>query len=299
MKLHLIILTLFFTFFISCKKESDTIIKYEFYPAFNNPSEFTINTEEKTLRINSFKKFYYEYDSITQETIRIDSLIQFHNQIYPLNNKKLDVFLEEISDLDSTKVNSESILDGITYRISKITSKKDTTSLTSNLHRRNDKSNLEYTLLDAFFKFTESEIKTYEGNFIVESVQSYFSYNEKVKKIKYKLEKISENPIEYKIWGNLNGCKNNNGELVDFLNKLPNNEPIIFDLRKGNFSECLYKTFIPELENKKLYFYGDYKMRDFEERVNNLKREIKEGKYNLPKTENEKMIDELLGEPTN
>lgn len=229
----------------------------------------------------------------------MDSLIQIHNQTYSLNNKKLNLFLKRITDLDSTKVNAESILDGITYRISKITSKKDTISLTSNLNRRNDKSKSEYTLLDAFFKLTENEIKSYQGNFILECAQSYFSYNEKIKNIEYKLEKISENPIEYRIWGNLNGCKNENGELFEFLSKLPNNEPIIFDLKKGNFSECLYKTLIPELENKKLYFYGDYKMQDFEDRINNLKRDIKERKYKLPKTENEKMIDELLGEPTN
>ena len=289
-----VLIVMIFLIFASCSNEPK-IEKVEFIisHSFNNPTEYTINTKKKTLKIYSFKDHYYitKYiDSISYKRIRRDTLIEYFNHTYDLKEKDLKKFIQKTKHLDSTFQNIEPIFDGIGYRIRKIT-KKDTISLTSNITERKDKSKLEYELLDAFFTLAENNVNDFEGNFILEGTQSFFSYKKKVNKI----EKVSENPIEYKIWRTLNGCKKENKELIRFLKNLPNKTPIIFDLRKGNFSDCIYQTIFPEFKDKELYFYGDYKMQDLENLIKSAKNEMKNGNTK-PKTKNEKLVDKLLDE---
>ena len=259
---------------LSCNNNSDLKeVQVLFGPSFQHPTKFTIDIKNKTIEQYTFQSSYYVkewIDSTSYRQHRKDTLVVHYQNTFPIDNKTLNKFLSELkeSQLDSTTRHYEPILDGIGYRISKISSEKDTISLTSNISSRNEKSKIEYKLLDAFFELSNKTINDYEGNFIIESIQEYLSYDETIKKLKLKIEKISESPIEYRLWGELIGCKDENDELLAFLKELPEQTPVIFDLTKGKFSNCLNKTLLAEFENKKeFYFYGSYEIKFAEEEI--------------------------------
>ena len=225
-----------------------------------------------------------------------DTLIVYYKKTFDIKEKNFNNFLHKIQSikLDSTIEHSEGILDGMTYQINTTSSKKDSISLTSNIRSRSEKSKLEYELLDPFFELTNTTIDDPEGNSIVEYIQKHLLYTPVVKKLKVKIEKTSESPIEYKIWGELNGCKKENNELITFLNKLPRKTPVIFDLTKGNFSDCLNKNLLIEFENKKeFYFYGNEEIKWIEEIIEITKNDLENPVEESSKSTND--IDLLLG----
>jgi len=71
------------------------------------------------------------------------------------------------------------------------------------------------------------------------------------------IKKVSNEPIEYRVWGSVSGCRDNNSELINLLNNLPNKKPVIFDLRNGSFSYCLNAVLIEYSKKKQIFLYGD------------------------------------------
>jgi hypothetical protein len=239
----------------SCKNNSDLKeVQVLFRPSFLHPTKFTIDIKNKTIEQYTFQNSYYVkewIDSTSYRENRKDTLVVHYQKTFPIDNETLDKFLSELkeSQLDSTIQHQRAILDGIGFRVSKINVKNDTISLTSNITRREEESQLEYKLLDAFFELSYKSIDDYDGITVIENIQNYFSYGLPIKK-------ANKNPVEYRIWGSLTGCRDDNQELLDFLKNIPDDKPIIFDLRNGSIAICLLEVFAEYENRKNIYYYG-------------------------------------------
>jgi len=108
-----------------------------------------------------------------------DTLIVMYKKSFPIKKKVLKEFLIEFnkSNLDSTIRHYKPVLDGTALQVRTINTKNDTISLFSNFVRdRNDKSQMEYTILDAFFKLAYKSIDDEKAISEIEEIQKGYSY---------------------------------------------------------------------------------------------------------------------------
>ena len=261
--LNKLLIIIFSLSILSCNTERNIEkIEYEFYPAFLSPITYSIDLNEKVLYQNS--KFYK-----TERTIQgSENLI---NRKYDISNENLTSFLNEIYkiELDSSIIHQRDVLDGIGFKFNTIDQRSDTISLTSVSPPRIDEYKIDYEILDAFFQLANKTINDYKGLCITEKIQDYFSY-------KLPIKEINSEPLEYRIWGNIRGCESDNPELIKFLDSLPNDKPVIFDLRNGSFAPCLSSLLDKFNESKQLFYYGNYYLTDAELDLEILKDQLKE-----------------------
>ncbi len=261
---------------VSCNRNSDLKkIQLHFAPSFHHQTKYTIDINNKTVEQYVFQESFYEkewIDSISYKTKRKDTLLIHYTKTFEINKKDLRIFLDKINDikLDSTITHNEPILDGIGFRITEISKNNDTISLTSNLTRRNESSKIEYDYLDPFFNLLNRNINDYEGLVITENVQDYFSYS-------LPLKKTNEKPIEYRVWGTISGCRDDNLELLNLLKSLPDNEPILFDLRNGSIAYCLNEVLEEFSLKKDIYIYGDKSALESKAIMDEIKQAEKKG----------------------
>lgn len=251
-------------------------VEFLFAPSFLNQTKFTIDIENKTIEEYSSQTSYTEYkknDANQIEEITKDTLIVHYKKIFKISNRNLQDFLNELelSKFDKTLKHGEKCLDGIGFRINKINFKNDTISLTTGNPRRNNKYKSDFKILDAFFKLSYQSINDYKGICNVENIQDYFNYGLPIRLVR-------ENPLEFRVWGSVSGCREDNPELISFFNKLPNNKPIIFDLRNGSFSICLYEVLGDFNKKKKLFFLGTDKISFHKKETERLIKEIENSK---------------------
>lgn len=259
---------------ISCNNNSELKeIQVLFAPSFLYPTQFTIDIKSKTIEQYTFQNGYFVKEWIdTNADIEHwkDTLVIHYQRSFSIDDEVLNEFLGKLksSRLDSTIEKRKPFLDGIGFRVSKIGKKNDTISLTSNITRRDEDSKLEYKLLDAFFGLANQTIDDYDGISSIENIQDYFDYG-------LPLRKVNHKPIEYRVWGSFTGCTSDNPKLIAFLESLPSNEPIIFDLRNGSFSICL-NSLLKEYGNQKfIYYYGNPEKTKNEQEIKILKEELK------------------------
>jgi hypothetical protein len=250
------------TFLISCNSYKGDFkeINIEFYPAFIKPTKFTINLKNRTIEQYQYQTSIMYVDSsdsikfgrIYGHPIKFkDTLIVFYKKTFQITKNDYNKFLQIVNEnhLDSNIVHNRMVLDGVSFKLKTINIKNDTLSLKSVCPVRNE-NELEFKYLDAFFELAYATINDYKAICLIENIQDYFSYG-----LPIKLK--NKEPIEYRIWGTISGCRNDNQELLEFLEKLPNDKPIIFDLRNGGFSPCLYELFDEYSQKKNLYYYGN------------------------------------------
>lgn len=237
-KYTLILITIIF---LSCDQRKIEEVNFQFYPSFLFPISYKIDFDKAILHQNSF-----EYNFMGS---KIGSN-NFIDKSYKIKKEDLNVFLNKITSikLDSSINNTRQMLDGTGLKFSLINAFNDTISLTSSSPGRVDKYKLEYELLDALFELAYKTITDYEGLSFTENIQDRFDYGLPIKK-------VNDDPLEYRVWGSITGCRENNTELITFLNNLPN-ETVIIDKRNGSFSFCLQEV-LDEFKNKKeIYYYG-------------------------------------------
>uniref|UniRef100_UPI00404B9AD5 hypothetical protein n=2 Tax=Flavobacterium sp. TaxID=239 RepID=UPI00404B9AD5 len=240
---------------ISCQDNNQLKeVSLYFRPSFLPSSIFKIDVEHNTIEQITCKKTYNlkEFDASTAyEIMNNDTLIVFFKKTFEVEKSNLNKFINEIhlSQLDSFAMHGKTHLDGVGFDVFKISTKNDTISLKSLNARRTEEFKMDFKILDAFFELAFSSIDDYDCISMIENIQNYFPYGLPVKK-------ISNNPIEYRFWGSLGGCRDENKELLDFLNELPDKKPVIFDLRNGSFSMCLKEVFSEFEQKKNIYYYG-------------------------------------------
>ncbi len=260
----------------SCKNSTNLKeVQLLFAPSFLYPTKFTIDIENKTIEQYTYQDGYYVkewIDSSTYREHRKDTLIVHYQKTFPIDNKTLNEFLNKLkrSQLDSTMQHREPILDGIGFRISKIDKKNDTISLTSNITRRNEQSQVEYKILDPFFNLAYKTIKDYDGISEIENIQDYFSYG-------LPIRKVNNRPLEYRIWGSISGCRADNVEFLTLLQNLPIDKPVIFDLRNGSIANCLNEVLDEYSQKRELYIYGDKSALNSKEIMDEIKIAEKNG----------------------
>jgi hypothetical protein len=178
--------------------------------------------------------------------------------------------IESIKIDSSVRQNSAGLLDGITFRFSKINQWNDSISLISTSPNREEKYYKDYKILDAFFELTDKTIKNNnKGQSLTENIQDYFDYGLPIKK-------IGTEPIEYRVWGTVTGCRDGNETLTALLNSLPRNEPILFDLRNGTFADCLAELLQEFAQQKQLYYYGNYELNQIDLDIETIEDELYE-----------------------
>lgn len=126
---------------------------------------------------------------------------------------------------DSIVNKSELVMDGGRFTITYFKRTGGTSKLIiTNPSFRNGKYDSELKKINAFFDFAYLVIKDYEGmNYLDESYDPYH--------IGLPIRKISDSPLEYKIWGSVSGDASmdfDNG-LLDFLQGLPKDRCVIID----------------------------------------------------------------------
>jgi len=235
-------------------------ISIEFYPAFVKPTKFTIDLKNRTIEQYQYQSSIAYVDSSAPRikyhnlsgypTRYRDTLIVYYKKTFRIKENDLNKFLQVLHEnkLDSNITHHLDLLDGVSFKLNTINNKKDTFSLESNCTDR-DENKLEYKYLDPFFELANATVNDYKGICLIEKIQDYFSSGLQIKL-------TSNEPLEYRIWGTISNCRNDNPELIKFLKRLPNDKPIIFDLRNGSFSPCLYELFDEYGNKKKIYYYS-------------------------------------------
>lgn len=233
-------------------------IEYNFYPAFLSPIAYKIDINSKTLSQESIKT---EYSSIYDNRLL--------SKDYKIKENHLNLFIAQIeaSKLDSSLVHKISVLDGIGFKFNSINKKNDTISLISVSPSRTEENKIDYIILDAFFQLANTTIDDYKGISHVENIQDYFSYGLPIKK-------MSDSPLEYRVWGSVTGCKTDNPELISFLDSLPNNKPVILDLRNGSFAPCLSDLIVEYIDKKVIYCYGDFELIKLNQEIEILQKNL-------------------------
>ena len=257
------LLTLLFTLLLfSCTGDKNVEeIVYEFYPSYMPPIQYKINIAEKTLLQESK---LYDIEGYIQGSAKLV------NEEYKIDKKVLDVFLAEIqsAQIENSINHSQEVLHGIGLRFSKIDKSNDSISLISTSPRRTKEFLMDYKILDAFFELTDKTVKNhYRGQSLTENIKDYYDYGLPVKKTR-------QEPLEYRVWGRVSGCRESNPGLVDLLDSLPNNKPIIFDLRNGEFASCLSELLEEYEKEKHIYYYGNFELTQIEMEVEILKEQL-------------------------
>ncbi len=282
----------------SCNNNSELKeVQVLFAPSFLHLTKFTIDIENKTIEQYTFQDSYYVKERIDSTSFRErkkDTLIIYYKKTFPIDSQILNKFLNELkaSQLDSTIQHRRAMLDGIGFRVSKINKKNDTISLTSNFTSRKEESQLEYKILDVFFELLYKSIDDYNGISGIENIQDYFSYG-------LPIRKVNENPIEYRVWGSISGCRSDNQEFLTLLKNLPKEKPVLFDLRNGSIAYCLNEVLEEYSQKKKIYLYGDRSMIESKDIMDEIKLAKKNGevlsKLRIQAYETHKMIYENWG----
>lgn len=260
----------------SCNNNPDLKeVQFHFAPSFHYPTKFNINIENNTIEHYTFQDSYYVkewIDSTSYREHRKDTLVVHYKKTFRIDKSELNQFLTELklSRLDSTVEHRRDVLDGIGFRVSKINLKNDTTSLTSISPSRTKEFQMDYKLLDAFFDLSYKSIDDYDGISVIENIQDYFSYG-------LPLRKVNENPIEYRIWGSISGCRDDNQEFLKILETLPDDKPVIFDLRNGSIAYCLNEMLEEYSERKEIYIYGDKSAQESKKIMDDIKLAEKDG----------------------
>lgn len=140
---------------------------------------------------------------------------------YPISRRQLRQFQHNISrtNLDSVFYNESS---GIaTVRMNAIHEHGDTLSVECGQCPTRDSR----MWLDAMLALNEQIEKDYETQCLDEDVKAGLA-------LELPLEKVNDDPLEYRVWGNLYLNYQDSIDLVKFSSSLPKNEPIIFDMRR-------------------------------------------------------------------
>ena len=238
---------------ISCNSSKNLErVEFHFKPSFDNPTKFIVDFKNKTFEELVIKDRYYvkkKIDSNSYQKLKRDTLVILHQGIASLKNKDLRALKNGLNNLDTSTYLGKPMLDGISYKVLKIRKSGDTISLVSNITNRDEESRLQYSILDPFFELARKTITDDFGVYGIDMTQSYFDFG-------LPIEQISSKPLEYRIWGILSGCKEDNKELITFLENLPSDEPVIFNLSSAHIAPCLNEAIEEFKREKELYFYG-------------------------------------------
>lgn len=154
-----------------------------------------------------------------------DKDIVIFNRKYKFTYKEFEKLKEELNQNipDSVIRKSESALDGGGFVINYFRkNKKNSKLIISNPYRKSEKYIQEFKTIDSFFDFAYTVVKDSSGiKTLDQTYRPYFT--------ELPIRKVSENPLEYKVWGSISGNATWKNNLIPFLESLPKDKCVIID----------------------------------------------------------------------
>ncbi len=222
------------------------ILKFTVHPSFHPSAtfEFTMDTLQPSVEYHQFRYFFFK-----------DSFVRYDTTKLLLSKDKFMDFYQAIQAINFETYEAEYIqlIDGMSLNCTKITTQQDTFSISHTF----PVGILEKNLTIAFYKLMEEAVETEADLEYLEQTKDYLHLGLPIRKVK-------DFPLEYRIAGTIhNGIAN---EFHDFMEDLPNGQPIIFDFNNYHY---IHPTFLPLFhylnENYDIYYLTnkDYAIEDF------------------------------------
>ncbi len=253
------VLVLLMCLFSCQENEKIDSIELLFAPSFTHHSQFIIDLEDEILVYCNYLKDL-EYPSDYNKS-------SFEVKTFKIPKSDLKAFLYDLRkvNVDSLHYDTNTVLDGIRMKLVLTNSNDKYISPLLASPIRTEKGDDIYKMLDPFFNLVYSTVDNYDDHLYIEDVQKYFDYDLPIKK-------VSNNQLEYRVWGNVIGAGESGVQLVKFLEKLSNSEPILFDVRNGSIDNEACEIFKKYNKIKNLYFYGyngEESLKEVENRIKN------------------------------
>jgi hypothetical protein len=151
---------------------------------------------------------------------------------------------------DSVARREEEATDGYGFYIEYVWKENDTSKLVVINPRRNTKYKTDYLQIDEFFEVANAVISDSIGMSIVE--ETHHVYYEGLP-----IKKISEHPLIYKAWGEFSGCREDNEDLLVFLDNLSKEKCAMIEIGGNTFSQCLMEVIVEYSLKSNIVFIGD------------------------------------------
>lgn len=225
---------------------NEDIINLTFSPSFSWASNFTfeMNQNKAGLKVKIFKPAEPWEDG--EKITILDSVFFSIKEEYYYKIK--NIF--KIESIKNYKQKSSRGIDGLTVSVRKVDIYGDTIFIHFWSPSRADSSKIpEYLIIDTFFYLAENiaiehnNIKYLE---YIEDLKSYFDFGLPIKK-------INQKPLEYRFWGSITSTE----EILlnEFIEKLPDDEYVIFDFTNFGGMGTMYYPVFQELNKKKKIHY--------------------------------------------
>lgn len=272
-----LIFILFFSLLsISLKGQENNFEKIIFqFKYFKYPNtEYVIDYTKNELTC----KMKYNYRKY-KDSIWFQNTYKFTDKEFEKLNKELN---KDVPHSIITK--SENYLHGGGFVINYLKRNKDTSKIIiRNPERNKKKYDSEFNKIDTFFEFAYSVVKDSAGvNTLDNTYRPYFRG--------LPIRKISDNPLEYKIWGSISGNASWNDDLIIFLDSLPKDRCVIIDCSNElsyAWQEDILRLYI--IKNSNLNFVNNHYLKYSREYLFEIRDKIKEANNNpdeLSKLEN-------------
>ena len=206
---------------ISCSYENNKVVRIQvnpkyfsynidFAPSFIPPCRISIIKNDKTGKI-FFKVYKYSESSVTLSAAFEDSTV--------LNESDFKYFFHTLDTIQLMKMKSDGSVgvDGISISN---TYYQDTIKNTFDFWSPN-KGRKEHKIIEAVIGLGRQKFTSLKHQEYFESLEQYFDFGLPCKK-------ISDNPYEIRIYGNLTSSEEQ--ELNKFINDLPSDKPILIDM---------------------------------------------------------------------
>ena len=212
-KISIIILSFFFSFSsLAQEREIKKIqLSFSWFKSYNTEYNIYYNKNQFTAVC---------FDGLKKESFRKD---------YKFTNKDFEKFKKILNENvpESEVQKSTAAFDGGGFTLTYFfLDGKSTKVIIRNPYRKDSKYDSEFKIIDAFFDFAYSVVKDEKGILTLDnSFEPYFDG--------IPIRKVSEKPLEYKIWGNISGDASTNKKFFDFLYNLPKTECIILNTNQN------------------------------------------------------------------
>lgn len=213
-----------------------------FYPSFEYASEFIIEMNDKTPGMK------FIISQVNATGMLEYSIVPFDSSAITLSESGYREFKSAIDRIDwkhYKPAGERMVIDGVPGVINIIGHSSDTTTIYFHSPER-DSFKTEYEIFDAFFNLAEKEVKEISHLEYLEALKSYFDYGLPIKK-------TGDNPLEYRLWGHL--TSNEKKDLNDFLNNLPEKQPVILDCTNFPGMGTMYYELFRKTNTEKDIYY--------------------------------------------
>jgi hypothetical protein len=157
--------------------------------------------------------------------------------------------------------------DGGGFEIDYVRQNKDTTKLFVENPIRNDKFKTDFEQIDELFRVAYSSVLDSIGINTIDETYEIYSADVPIRK-------LSEQPLTYKIWGNFSGCREDNRDLVNFLDSISKKPCVLIEIGNRKLSYCLTEVIAEYSLKENMHFLSADDLPFLWKEMNNLKKQV-------------------------